>query len=105
MVQSFCEDVCSHVLSSHKCWCNKTFLHPIPEPKQAKREVLHLAMVFRVLVHSNGRLVVHSQHRWARHLVTKLPHNLAHLQDLFSGLNSRNVFRFSGGKSNQCLKL
>src|SRR5487761_1291665 len=87
-VQSLCEDVSNHVLSAHKSGCNQPILDSIPKPKQVKGEVLHLPMVLRVLAYCNGRLIVHSKQRWTRNLITKLPHELAHPQDLLSSLNS-----------------
>src|SRR5487761_1715179 len=88
LIQSLYEDVSNHVLSAHKGGCNQPILHSIPKPKYPKGEVLHLPMVLRVLAHCNGRLIVHSEQRWTRNLVPKLPHELAHPQDLLSGLNS-----------------
>ena len=82
------EYVCCHVLSAHKCGSNQLVLNTISEPEEVKWKVLHPAVMLWVLAHSNGRLIVHSEDRGARDWVPKLPHEMAHPEDLLSGLNS-----------------
>src|SRR6266542_1814161 len=54
-----CEAVCNHVSSRNEVRTKHTMLYLVPEPVEAKIEVFHATMMFRILGHSDCTLVVH----------------------------------------------
>jgi len=72
------QDICCHVFSGNKHRLDNPRVHSIPQPKPPKVHMLHPPMVFRILGHRNGWLVVHEEDRGGGRGVAKLPHELAH---------------------------
>src|SRR5258707_3801523 len=76
----------------------------VSEPVKSKIQVFHATMMFRILGHSDSRLVVHFESGRFLNTIPKFRENVSHPCNLLSSLNSSHVLCLCGRESNNSLQ-